>query len=368
MPLEFRKAKRKATPMLISIASVTGGGKTFTALLLARGIAGKEGRVVMIDAENGRGEIYTTSEPIIEAYKDHDGGMYDYIRLDPPFSPERYTEYLRAAEQAGYTVAIVDSGSHEWEGIGGVSEAAENDENSKKGKFGRWADPKKRHRRFVNFLLTSKMHIIFCLRAQGKLTQIKKGDPIILGAGDVLQSAPRAEKDLIIDRGMQPIAEKGFAYEMLLSFLLEERTHFAVPIKVPEPLKHIVTGGRLITRADGEAIQRWNSDAPAIDNLERVRQRARTAAEDGMAAYSDFWQGISKDERKALAEDHVTNKAVAEKVDAADTADIPTYADDEIPDAMSQSVGAECWHVVGVGKTRLRVTDAGDDVQEWRPV
>ena len=366
MPLEFRKAQRKAAPMLISIASVTGGGKTFTALLLARGIAGPSGRVVMIDTENGRGEMYTTSPTIVEAYKDHIGGMYDYIRLDPPFSPERYTEYLNAAENAGYAVAIVDSGSHEWEGIGGVSEAADNEENTRKGKFGRWADPKKRHRRFVNFLLTSKMHIVFCLRAQPKLAQIKKGDPIILGAGDVLQSAPKAEKDLIIDRGMQPIAERGFAYEMLLSFLLEERTHFAVPIKVPEPLKHIVTGGRLITRADGEAIQRWNSDAPSIDNLERTRQRAKTAAEDGLSAYSEFWKGISKEERKALAAEHEVNKATAQRVDAAE-ADIPTYNGD-LPDAMSMAIGQECYHVTPSGKERLRVVEAAGDLQEWRSI
>jgi hypothetical protein len=351
--------------MLLSIASVTGGGKTFSALLLARGIAGPTGKVVMIDAENGRGETYTTSKTIIEAYRDHPDGMYHYIRLDPPYSPERYTEYIKGAEDAGYTVAIVDSGSHEWDGIGGVSEMAETKEALKMGKFGRWADPKKRHRRFVNFLLTSKMHIIICLRAEPKTTQIKAGDPIVTSVGDVSQTAPLAKEAMIISRGLQPICEKKFQFEMLVSLLLEESTHEAVPIKVPEPLLPLFPGRKLITRADGEAIQRWNNDAPAIDNLERTRQRAKTAAEDGLATYSEFWKGISKEERKALAADHEVNKATAAKADAAD-AEIATYSNGDLPDPMSLAVGQECWHVGEKGKERLRVVAVAGDLQEWK--
>jgi hypothetical protein len=316
MPLEFRKAQRKAAPMLISIASVTGGGKTFTALLLARGIAGVGGKVAMIDTENGRGETPTTDPLIVEAYRHHEDGMYGYIRFDPPFSPERYTEHLQAAENAGYAVAVVDNGSHEWDGIGGVSEMADKLED-RMGKFGKWADPKKRHRRFVNYLLNSNMHIIFCLRAEPKVSQIKKGDPVVFSAGDVAQKAPLAKENMVIQLGLQPICEKKFQFEMLLSLMLEESTHEAVPIKVPGQLVKLFPGRKMITVVDGEAIQRWNADAPVIDGSERLRQRARTAAEDGIAAYSEFWSRIGKEERKALAADHEVNKATAARVDAA---------------------------------------------------
>jgi hypothetical protein len=306
--LEFRKAKRKAAPMLISIASVSGGGKTYSALQLAAGIAGSSGRVGMVDTENGRGEMYADSPGIIAALP----GGYEYIRFDPPFGPARYVEHIKAAEDSGITVCVVDSGTHEWEGIGGCAEIAEKD---KLGGMPNWAKAKMAHKRFVNHLLSSPMHIIFCLRAREKVKIFKKGDNIITSAGE-MSEVRFAEKDMIMPLGLQPITEKNFVFEMLLSLQLDEHTHHAVPIKVPEPLVRLFPGRKLLTKADGEAIQRWNSDAPATDTDERLRQRARTAAEDGTAAYSEFWKGISKDERKALAGDHDGNKEAAQRADA----------------------------------------------------
>src|ERR1700722_9568602 len=110
--LEFRKAQRKAAPMLMAISSVSGGGKTFSSLLVAAGIAGDSGRVGMIDTENGRGEMYADSPGIRAALPNG----YDYLRFDPPFGPDRYIEHIKAAEDAGITVCVVDSGTHEWEG------------------------------------------------------------------------------------------------------------------------------------------------------------------------------------------------------------------------------------------------------------
>ena len=40
MSITFRPALREAIPLLIGVAGGTGSGKTFSALLLARGIAG----------------------------------------------------------------------------------------------------------------------------------------------------------------------------------------------------------------------------------------------------------------------------------------------------------------------------------------
>jgi hypothetical protein len=147
----------------------------------------------------------------------------------------------------------------------------------------------------------------------------KKGDLLVTSAGSVVEDSQVAEKDLIMPLGLQPICEKNFIFEMLVSLHLDEQTHHAVPLKVPEPLVRLFPGRKLLTKADGEAIQRWNADAPVIDNVERLRQRARTSAEDGVAAYQEFWGGISKDERKALAGEHEDNKATAQRVDAAVT-------------------------------------------------
>src|SRR5271170_5818133 len=155
MPLEFKPAKREACPQLLMLASVTGGGKTFSALLLARGLAGPKGRVAFIDTENGRGQMYADSPSIVAAYKDHPNGIYDYLRMDPPFPPSRYIEYIEASERSSATVLVVDSGSHEWEGTGGCCEIAE------KAK-GMWNGAKIEHKKLVNHVLTSRLHFIFC--------------------------------------------------------------------------------------------------------------------------------------------------------------------------------------------------------------
>lgn len=307
--LEFKRAARKSVPMLISIASVSGGGKTYSALLLAAGIAGPHGRVGFIDTENGRGEMYADSPGITKALPDG----YDYLRFDPPFSPKRYIEHIQAAEKSGVTVAVVDSGSHEWEGIGGVDEMAQAAE-AKMGRFGKWANPKMEHKRFVYHLLSSPMHLIFCLRAREKAKSFKAGEPIILSAGDQTAAPEIAKKDTVISMGLQPVCEKNFAYEMLVSVQLDERTHAAYPIKVPEPLLRLFPGGRMLTKADGEAIRLWNDTGAALADDEQLRKRARQNAEDGLDKYKEFFESLTAEQRKRL--DHAELKKIATAADA----------------------------------------------------
>jgi hypothetical protein len=319
MEIKFTKATRKSVPLLISIAGTSGSGKTYSALLLAAGIAGPGGRVGFIDTENGRGEMYADSPGIVRALP----AGYDYVRFDPPFSPERYTEHIALAEKSGITVCVIDSGTHEWEGIGGVLESAEKAEE-RKGRFGKWSDPKMRHKRFMYHCLTSSMHMIFCLRARDKVKMFKRGDAIVLDAGQDTSNSEIAEKDLIVPLGLQPVCEKNFVFEMLLSLQLDERTHFAGPIKVPEPLIPLFTGKRLLAKADGEAIRQWNETGSALADNEQISKRARATAEEGMAAYSEFWKSLTPEQRKALAAAHGENKKIAAKADK-----------DQLPDPMS---------------------------------
>jgi hypothetical protein len=311
---------------------VSGGGKTFSALLMAAGLAGPNGRVGMIDTENGRGEIYADSPSIRRALPDG----YDYIRFDPPYTPERYVEHIMAAEKAGITVGVIDSGTHEWEGIGGVTDMADKAE-AKMGRFGKWADPKMRHKRFVYHCLSSPIHLLFCLRAAEKVKMFKRGEAIITSAGQETSDAQIAEKDIAVSLGLQPICEKRFAFEMLLSLVLDERTHCAAAIKVPEPLQPLFAGKRLITKEDGVRIRQWNLEAGnAVGELEQLAKRSRAAAEDGMTAYKAFFAGLTPAQRKALDSVHTENKATAERVDR-EAAEVPEVA--KLPSAIEQVLG-----------------------------
>lgn len=336
MSLTFRKASRKAVPMLISVASVSGGGKTYSSLLLASGLAGPHGRVGFIDTENGRGEMYADSPGIRAALPNG----YEYVRFDPPFSPVRYIEHIEAAEKAGINVCVIDSTSHEWEGIGGACEIAE---KNPLGRMPNWSKAKIEHKRFLNHCLSTNMHLIFCLRAREKVKVFKKGDFIITGVpapgAFEDEQLERAEKDTIVSLGVQAVTEKNFVFEMLLSLYLDEHTHFAMPTKVPEPLQPLFTGKRLLTKEDGERIRLWNESGATGDPNEQLIKRSRTAAESGMVKYREFYGSLTAAQRKALASVHEENKRIA---DAADHIPIFGSADNHVdwPDSFD---GPECY-------------------------
>ncbi len=293
MGLAFTKATRRSVPLLISISSVSGGGKTYSALLLAAGLAGPSGRVGFIDTENGRGSMYADSPGIMKALP----RGYEIAQLDPDFTPARYIEAIQAAENAGINVLVIDSVSHEWEGIGGCVEMAEN--NKLKG-MPNWSLAKREHKKFMNYCLTTSMHLIFCIRAREKVKLV-----------DVIKDNGKKSTE-VVPIGLQPIAEKNMVFEMTVSLMLDELTHHARPVKVPEPLVKLFPGGKLITKADGEQVLAWNQTGATFDSIERLQQRAKVAADEGIESYEAFFKALPAAQKKMLADTtHAENKDYA---------------------------------------------------------
>ena len=163
MSFTLRPAVREKIGLLFGVAGASGSGKTFSALLLAKGIANGTGRIAVIDTEAGRALHYA---PKSGAKADAAAGTFDFLHLDfqPPFTPERYIEAIRACEEAGATVIVIDSMSHEWAGEGGCADmqAAEAERmatNRSTGKVDEWKietmtapawkKPKQRHQRMM---------------------------------------------------------------------------------------------------------------------------------------------------------------------------------------------------------------------------
>jgi hypothetical protein len=334
----FTPAQRRAVRLLISLSSVSGGGKTYSALLLAAGLAGPGGKVGMIDTESERGTMYADSPGIMKALP----GGYLISQMNPPFAPQRYVAAITAAENAGVDVLVIDSTSHEWEGVGGCCDIAE---ATKLGGMDNWAKAKTEHKKFLYRCLLSSMHIVFCLRARDKV-KILKGVPA---------------KDMVVPLGIQPIAEKGFVFEMTLAFNLDEITHFAVPAKVPEPLVPLFPKEHLLTVADGERIREWNETAPPPVAAEQILKRARLAAEQGMAVYKSFYDALSKPQQLVLkGAAHAENKAVAA---VADKADGPPAGLENLAEFPDQPVDE--WYRVD-GKF-YRMNEEAGNYREWNP-
>ena len=184
----------------------------------------------MLDTETGRGKIYAKV-----------GGGYDYAELTPPFTPGRYVEAIEAAEEAGIEALIVDSGSHEWEGLGGILEMAD----SGTSQFGKpleglvkWAKPKAAHKRYVHRLLNSRMHLLISLRAKEKMRQLTAEDQI----------PDRRRIGDIISDGYIPVQDKRFVFETTVQLYLplSERPRLGDPgrRKMPGRFARRIPGGR----------------------------------------------------------------------------------------------------------------------------
>jgi hypothetical protein len=119
----LRPASRKKAKIRLGLSAVSGGGKTYSAILIAKGLVGDLSKVAIIDTESGSADLYAHL------------GDYNVLPLTAPFTPERYIEAIRSCEKAGMEVIIIDSITHEWDGRGGCLEIVE----SLGGKYQDWA-------------------------------------------------------------------------------------------------------------------------------------------------------------------------------------------------------------------------------------
>jgi hypothetical protein len=188
MSNSFKPATRQGVKPLIGLYAESGCGKTYSALLLARGIAGPTGKVGMIDTESGRGSLYADVLP----------GGYDVLELQEPFSPSSYIDAIQTAEAAGVDVLVIDSMSHEWEGVGGVlDQAGENESRSGKPGLHNWKKPKLEHQKLVLKLLQTRLIIICCVRAKYKSRQVKEGGKTTIVKDD--HTSPIQAEDFIFE-------------------------------------------------------------------------------------------------------------------------------------------------------------------------
>jgi hypothetical protein len=303
MTFEFRPAVRENVGLLVSLSGGTGSGKTFSAMRLAAGISGEKPFAV-VDTEAGRARHYA------------DKFRFDHGDLAPPFSPDRYAEAIKAADDAKYPVIVVDSASHEHSGDGGLLDmhdaelnrmAADDWKKREACKMAAWIKPKTQHKAMVNKLLQVRAHLILCLRAEEKVEMVRGDD----GKMKIVPKKTRTGKD-----GWAPICEKNLPFEMTCSFLLlADNPGVPQPIKLEEQLRHIFPADKPIDEASGRALAAWASGAKAesvsqkstdiaTDNnvpyRNRILEEAEAAAEKGRDAIKAFMARCSADSRTSL--------------------------------------------------------------------
>lgn len=264
--LNIRQAKRSGSKVVIAIAGPSGSGKTLTALYVAEGLASHPSKIGFLDSENKRGSLYSDelSAPFLI------GDLY------PPFSPARYAEAIKEFQDTGVEVLVIDTTTHEWESTGGCIEIAESN-----GKLG-WNKAKAEHKKFMNVLLQSNMHIIVCVRAREVMNFSNPKQPVSLG--------------------IQPIQEKNFMFEMTASLMMFNEGTYQQHLKMPKALKAAFgdpngQGGHqgYIGVEQGRAIREWVESGETInEDLEKWKSAMQLETENGVEALQNAWKKMPK--------------------------------------------------------------------------
>lgn len=215
---EIVRAQRSQARLRLGLTAPSGGGKTWSSLLLAKGIveallsAGLpgtiEGKIGLIDTERKSSQLYSHLVP------------FDTIEMEAPYTVDRYLAALRQFEKAGYLVVIIDQVTHAWSGVGGILEVAEKMSKGQGGNsFNAWATATPEYQRFVDGLLASSCHLICTMRQKTKWEMTERQN----ASGRMTKTPTRI--------GMAPEMRAGFEYEFTTLLGLSVEGNVATNLK-----------------------------------------------------------------------------------------------------------------------------------------
>lgn len=221
--MQLQTAERKRVKLRLNIASPSGFGKTYSALLIAFGITGSWEKIGVIDTENDSASLYSHL------------GQFKTLSLNPPFTPDRYIQAVKICEEAGIEVIIIDSITHVWKGQGGLLEF----QNSLGGRYQDWAKATPLYQKWLNAILQSKSHIITTNRKKQGYNMITEGNKT------------RVEK-----AGLDDEIRDGYEYEMTIALEIINDKHMAKSSKDRTQL-FVDKPEFVITVETGKTIKAW---------------------------------------------------------------------------------------------------------------
>lgn len=227
--MAFRKAERKQTKLKIGISAPSGAGKTYSALLIAYGISGDWDKVAVLDTENGSAEMYSSL------------GEYSVCPIEPPFTVDKYVKGIQEAVEEGFSVLIIDSLSHAWNGDGGLLE--KHDKATKASRSGNsftsWRDITPEYQRLIDAILQAPIDVIVTTRAKSDYVETDN-------------NGKKGYKKV----GLAPIFREGLDYELTVFFELSQ-DHIATTTK---DRTELFDGQNFIPdKSTGEKLNAWRN-------------------------------------------------------------------------------------------------------------
>ncbi len=241
----LRKATRQKAKIRLGLSAVSGGGKTYSALLIAYGLCGDWDKIAVIDTENNSADLYAHL------------GSYNVLPIAPPFNPEAYISAIKECENAEMEVIIIDSIAHEWEGEGGILNLAD----TIGGGFSTaWKALTPRHERFKQAILQSKCHVI---------TTVRRKQEYALQEG---QNAQGRTVQKPVKLGLKEITREGWEYEVTVNLELDIK-HFATSSKDRTEL-YMDKDPFIPSIETGKQIKAWCETGIATEELQKQQHAA----------------------------------------------------------------------------------------------
>ena len=220
----LRKASKKQAKIKLALSAPTGFGKTYSALLLAKGLVGSWDKIAVIDTENESADLYS------------DLGGYFVVPMKPPYTVDSFKQAVKSCVNEGIECVIVDSTYHYWHGKGGLLEY-----NSNLGgnSFANWAKTNPLYSDFLDTILQTNAHFICTSRK-------KQAYEIVENNG----------KKSVEKKGMEDQIRDGFDYEMTIAFNIVSANHL---VEVSKDRTRLFTDKQsfVITEKTGEEIKAW---------------------------------------------------------------------------------------------------------------
>lgn len=252
----FEKATRSDIFAKVFLIAPSGGGKSFSALRMAKGMAERlkelnheDVRIAYIGTEGSRDKYYA------------DEFDYDLLQLRNDFSPERYIDAIDTAIEDGYKVVIIDSLTHEWMGRGGCLEIHSKMSGNS---YTNWQKVTPRHDNFMDKILDSDLYLIGTIRGKDKyVLEEENGKNVPKKVGLGYQQRDDTE------------------YMATVSLTLEQSTNFFTAVKDNTHLFEDRNG--IITEKDGRAIIDWCNSGD-VNKKKKELEKARKEAADKVKA------------------------------------------------------------------------------------
>ncbi len=309
--MAFKKAKAEQAYLKLAMYGPPGSGKTFTALLIAEGLAKREGkRVAYVDTERGT-DFYAQEVATRRVHP----GAFDFDALYTRSLTEVIAELGRLGPEHG--VAVVDSMTHLWE----AAKLAYQGKTNSRDQLPMWAWQKIKEpwKRLMAFVVNSPMHVLILGRQGNSFSEDEGGELKATGYKMKAEAETAYEPHVLLRMASAEGGGKGkLKQAVVTAFVEKDRTGVlhGRPIEWPsydnvaKPILPYLGGSQAQVQSEEEA---QVQDADALTREEQ--QAGRRSAEHRERFAARF--RLAQDEA-ALREVACAVKAVKREVQAAD--------------------------------------------------